>query len=129
MSPRSFDVYAPLQDFQWQGNDFELASGLRIRRLAETPDLAGLDASLAKDERERVSNASHWLTFQWTENVVPSPAEVVNLVLLSLWIVKPIRLQVAFLFEIGQEAAAKQDRRHRLIDRKVECKTKTESFR
>ena len=117
MSARRFDVYAPLQDFYWSGNDFDLSPGIKIKRFAQTPDLSGLDNHVSKDEWERATNSDHWLTFQWIDGAVPSPAEVVNLVLLSLWLVKPIRSQIALRFEIGRDAAANEQNRQRLLDR------------
>ena len=117
MSARRFDVYAPLQDFYWSGNDFDLSPRIKIKRFAQTPDLSGLDNHVSKDEWERATNSDHWLTFQWIDGAVPSPAEVVNLVLLSLWLVKPIRSQIALRFEIGRDAAANEQNRQRLLDR------------
>lgn len=117
MNTRRFDIYAPLQNFYWPGQDFELSPGLTIRRFAQTPDLAGLHAQVSKDEWESATNAHHWLTFQWIDGVVPSPAEVVNLVLLSLWLAKPVRSQIALRFQIGREAAAGEQSRQRLLDR------------
>ncbi len=82
MSTRRFEIYAPLQEFHWDGDDFELAPALWIKRFRQAPDLSGLHECIAKDEWENASNAGHWLTFDWTEGVAPSPSEIVNLVLL-----------------------------------------------
>ena len=117
MTTRRFDVYAPLQDFYWAGKDFEFSPGLTIKRFDVTPDLSGLDAYVSKSEWERVTNSDHWLTFQWVDGAEPSPAEVINLVLLSLWLVKPIRAQIALRFEIGREDAANAKTMSRLLDR------------
>lgn len=118
MSTRQFKIYAPLQDFIWNGVDFEIMSGLRISRFNQRPDLQGLDATLAEDEQtDAFFNAHHWLNFQWQVGTEPSPAEIVNLVLVALWLVKPTRSHVAFRFELGQEAAADYKRRYRLFDR------------
>lgn len=46
-------------------------------------------------------------------------AEVINLFLLSLWLVKPIRSQVALRFEIGRDEAAGEKTMSRLLDRFV----------
>jgi hypothetical protein len=93
MSAR-FAIYAPLQDFLWDGNDFELAPDLWIKRFRQPPNLFGLEDWIAKDERESALGVRHWLTVDWTEGIVPSPSEVGNLVLLSLWLVKPTRAQI-----------------------------------
>jgi hypothetical protein len=117
MSSRRFHVYAPLQDFQWSGSDFALAPGISIRRFQKPPDLAGMHEWLSKEEWERASGASHWLTHEVTAGVVPSAGEVENLFLLSLWLVKPHRAQIAFRFEIGLEGAEGNKSRQRLLDR------------
>lgn len=119
MTTRQFEVYAPLQDFCWNGDDFALTPGLRMRRFNpdEKPDLRGLDATLAEDERTDAFSSRHWLTFRWNEGDVPCPAETVNLALVALWLVKPTRSHVAFRFELGHEAAAAEKGRFRLFDR------------
>lgn len=117
MSVSHFEVLAPLQDFDWSGNDFDLAPGLRIRRYRNPPDLSGMHEWISKDEWKRISGAQHWLTHEWASGAVPSPGEVENLVLLSLWLVKPTRTQIAFRFEIGRNGADGAKRRQRLLDR------------
>lgn len=76
ISTRRFDVYAPLQDFYWPGNDFDLSPGLKIKRITQTPDLSGLENHVSRDEWERATNSDHWLTFEGIDGAVPSPAEV-----------------------------------------------------
>lgn len=118
MTTRQFEIYAPLQDFYWNVGDFELTPGLWIRRFNQKPDLQGLDATLAEDEQtDAFFYAQHWLTFHWNEGTEPSPAEMVNLALVALWLVKPTRSHVAFRFQLGQEAAAGEKSRSRLFDR------------
>lgn len=118
MMTRQFEIYAPLQDFCWNGVDFELTPGLRIRHFHQKPDLQGLNVTIAEDEqRDAFFYAQHWLAFCWNEGTEPSPAETVNLALMALWLVKTTRSHVAFRFELGQEAAAGQKRRSRLFDR------------
>ena len=114
---RHFDVYAPLQDFYWPGRDFSFSSNLAFKRIEETPDLLGLELTVSKPEWERVTNSCHWLTYQWVDGAEPSSSEVINLVLLSLWLVKPIRSQVALKFKIGREDAANERTVSRLLDR------------
>ena len=114
---RRFDVYAPLQDFCWPGGDISFSSSVTVKRFDEPPDLSGLQSFVSKPEWERAANSDHWLTFQWVDGVEPSPSEVINLVLLSLWLVKPIRSQIALRFEIGREGAANEKTMSRLLDR------------
>ena len=110
-------ILAPLQDFPWDGEDFELAPGLWIKRFRKPPDLAGMDEWLAKDEWDRASGASHWLTYERATNDVPHPGEVENLVLLALWLTKPTRTQIAYRFELGLDDADGHKKRTRLFDR------------
>ncbi len=114
---RRFDVYAPLQDFYWPGEDFSFSPSLALKRINDAPDLSGLESNVSKLEWERATNSDHWLTFQWVDGVKPSPSEIINLVLLSLWLVKPIRSQVALKFEIGREDTADEKKMSRLLDR------------
>lgn len=115
-SPR-FKILAPLQDFQWHGEDFELAPGISIRRFRSPPNVAEMNTWLSKDEWERASGASHWLSYEWSTGDVPSAGELENLVLLSLWLVKPTRSQIAFRFKIGCGGAEGDNSRSRLLDR------------
>ena len=117
MNARRFEIYAPLQDFLWDGDDFELVAGLWIKRFPKAPDVSGLHEWIAKDEWERASGAGHWLNFDWLEGAIPAPAEITNLVLLSLWLVKPTRTHIAFRFELGRDAAVNEKSRKRLLDR------------
>lgn len=109
----NFDVYAPLSGFYWQGDSFQLTPGLRIIRFAQNRDLQNLNLTLAEDEQQELAAADHWLEFKWSSGTEPNPAETVNLILLSLWLVKSTRTHVAFRFELGQD----HKRRSRLYDR------------
>ena len=112
-----FKIYAPLQEFSWNGKETELSPGLWIKRFGETPDLRGLDTTLGEDERDRLSYAQHWLTFRWVEGTDPSPGETVNLVLLALWLVKPTKTHVAFRFRLPERPATAGEERTRVLDR------------
>lgn len=114
---RRFDVYAPLQDFCWSGQDYSFGSHVVLRRFDEVPALSGLESFVSKPEWERAANSDHWLTFHWVDGEEISPSEVINLFLLSLWLVKPIRSQVALRFEIGRDEAAAEKTMSRLLDR------------
>ena len=114
---RRFDVYAPLQDFYWPGQDQSFGPDVVLKRFDTAPELAGLESYVSKPEWERAANSDHWLTFRWIDGEEVSPAEVINLFLLSLWLVKPIRSQVALRFEIGRDDAAAEKTMSRLLDR------------
>jgi len=112
-----FDIFAPLQDFHWPGCDFSFSPGVALKRMGTPPDLRGLEKQVSTPEWNRALNSRHWLVFQWIEDIEPSPSTVINLVLLSLWLVKPIRSQVALKFELGQEDAENRATMSRLLDR------------
>jgi hypothetical protein len=114
---RRFDVYAPLQDFRWPSSDFQFSPRVTIKRIDCVPNLSGLESSVSQPEWQRAVNSNHWLTFEWIEGSEHSPSEVINLVLLSFWLVKPIRAQVALKFEIGRDDANNENVMSRLLDR------------
>ena len=115
---RQFEIYAPLQDFCWNGVDFELNPGLRIRHFNQKPNLQGLDAFITEDEKtDAFFYSQHCLTFHWNEGTEPFPAETVNFALVALWLVKRTRSHVALRFELGSKAAAGEKRLSRLFDR------------
>ena len=117
-SRRNFDVYVPLHGFHWDGDDLEFVPGVHIKRLATTPDLARFEYGLTPQEFGRLRNEiSHWLTFETSEGVNPSPGLISNLFLLSLWLTKPTRTHVAFRFKIGKELAESETGVTRLLDR------------
>jgi hypothetical protein len=118
MTTRQFKIYAPLQDFFWKGSDLELTPGLWIRRFSQKPDLQGLDETLTEDEKTEVFfYAEHWLTFNWTDGADTLSAEIVNLFLLALWIVKPTRSHVMIRFHVGDNDAEGDKCLSRLLDR------------
>ena len=112
-----FHVYAPLNEFEWEGVDFELGPGLWLRHRSQRLDLRGLDTRLAQDEQDTISSADHWLEFQWEERTAPSPAETVNAVLLAFWLVKLTKTHVAYRFELGCGSASDRNRVCRVLDR------------
>jgi hypothetical protein len=112
-----FDVYAPLIYFDWQGSSFSLAPGLWLTRFDKKPDLRGLGSKLSEDEQDEVSSASHWLNFTWDEGTEPSPAETMNMALLSLWLVKRTRTHVTFRFELASDPSSGKKRICRVFER------------
>lgn len=115
--PRRFDVYAPLLDFYWPGKDFALAQNVTIKRFDDVPNLSGLEKFASEPEWKRATQSDHWLTFSLVDGVGLDPAEVTNLSLLSFWLVKPVKYQVALRFEIGREDAANEKTFSRVLDR------------
>jgi hypothetical protein len=117
VSELSFEICAPLQEFRWSGDSFELSPGVWLKRRKDVPGLQGWDSRLSEDEQDKLFFASHWLTFAWSEAAESSPAETVNLVLLSLWLVKPTKTHVAFRFALAPYPGANGAGRVRLLDR------------
>ena len=107
MQMSQFKIYAPLQNFFWSGNNYELTPVLWIKNYCnQKPELPELDANLSQSEQSDFnSGAWHWLTFQWIEGTEPLPSETVNLVLVAMWLVKPTATHVAFQFKHFQELA------------------------
>lgn len=93
-------VFAPLHDFRWPGHQFEIADDLVISD-AKAPDVlaelpvqqGGLDWTAARHTR-------HWLQFECPDDSPVTPSEMVNLVLVSLWIVNPSQTQVRIRFQL-----------------------------
>ena len=109
-------VYAPLQQFVWSGKQFLISPGFEITRFLNIPDLRGLETGLASEEiRDLVPQ--HWLAFEWKTGEEPSAAEVVNLFLLALWIVKPTRSHVAVRFEVSSDLNHSPGGTYRMLDR------------
>jgi hypothetical protein len=114
---RRFEVYAPLQDFWWDGDDFPFAGGVAVKRIDEIPDLGGRQSFLSSSEWQRATQCSHWLTFHWAEGTEPEPADATNLFLLSLWLAKPTKCNVAVRFEINRSDPGNGDTVSRVLDR------------
>ena len=110
------NIYAPLSEFEWKGRDFEMAPEIWIRRFEEMPHLHGQDASLAADEKSKLFFASHWITFPWTERTVLCPTEIVNLLLLAIWLLAPTKTHVAFRFHLDATQSTSSSA-YRLLDR------------
>lgn len=100
MSSRRFKVFAPLQNFCWAGDNFEIAPEIWIRRFEHFPaEHEILDTYLSYEEKTRALKVSHWLFFERNDDDIPYIGEIQNIFLLSLWIEKPTRTQVAWLYK------------------------------
>lgn len=117
METSQYEIYAPLHGFHWDGDLYELGQGVSIRRLNKKPDLRGTDEQLDENEQKSVLSAPHWVLFKWSEGNILAPAEITNLVLIALWLVKPTQSYVAFRFELGNLVANPGKTRSRLLDR------------
>jgi len=93
-----------MQSFQWDGQVHELAPGLTVNRFTTFPDVAGMEQHLSKVEHDRAANASHWLVYEVDETVTVSIVEITNLVLISLWLVRPTRTHIQFRFVVDAAA-------------------------
>ncbi|MFY9328473.1 MAG: hypothetical protein WAO76_10705 [Georgfuchsia sp.] len=117
MKERRFRLYAPLLDFVWEGDTLAFAPELEITRIKRPAELAGMDDWLSAPEWDRASNAAHWLVHEHTAGAVPHAGEVENLVLLSLWLVKPTKTQIAHRFKLGLAEGEGENGMSRLLDR------------
>lgn len=117
MTTRNLKIYAPLQEFTWNGNELKLKEELWIQKLEQPPNLQGLEKSLSEYEYRDLSYLSHWLVFDWYETDKLSPAEILNIVLIALWLVKPTKTYAAFRFELGSGEPSKFNKMIRLLDR------------
>jgi len=94
-----------------------MASGIEIKRLDRIPDLRGLDKRLATDEQQDLRSAGHWLTFDWSTDERPAPNEIVNLVLIALWLSQPTKAHVELCFKISNDPEMAPDGWYRYLDR------------
>lgn len=117
MEERRFAIYAPLLDFVWEGDTFAFESNLEIKRIKKPTELTGMEGWLAASEWERISNATHWLVHEHIDGDIPHAGEIENLVLLSLWLVKPTRTQITHRFKVGLANADGIKGMSRLLDR------------
>lgn len=104
VNPAKFQITVPLYEFAWDGTAFAGFPGLTIT--SARPELEGLEDHLAASEKSDLFFASHWLIFDWTVGESPSPQEIVNLVLLSLWLTKPTRAHAKFRFELNLDRSS-----------------------
>jgi hypothetical protein len=117
MKERRFRLYAPLLDFLWEDDTFAFAPELEIKRIKRPAELAAMEDWLSAPELDRASNASHWLVHEHAAGALPHAGEIENLVLLSLWLVKPTRTQIAHRFSVGMAEAEGANGMSRLLDR------------
>jgi len=113
---REFLSYVPLNHLKYSGDDLDIAPGVSIKRIRETPNLYGMDKHVSSDEWDTACSARYWLVLELNESDL-STSEAMNLVLLSIWLVKPNRITASLRFDIGTGDAEGQRTRSRLLDR------------
>ena len=92
-------ILAPLIDFDWDGENFQLGSGFDIQQTPDFPwDNRTVQHYLSEEERERCGDARHWLSVLQPAQDAVSAAARVNAFLLTLWIVRPTLSHVAVRF-------------------------------
>jgi len=114
---RAFEVYVPLKGFRYSGDNIELAPGLKIARLTKPASFNDLKKFVSDDEWEDAINASYWLLYEWNDGNLNTTSEIMNLVLLSLWLVKPNRVEVRLKFKVGKNGSEGESGRNRILDR------------
>lgn len=108
MNTHRLIAYAPIHEFRWSGEDFQVGSGLWVKRLAAKPDLLGLESSLSRFDANCVSDAHHWLIFEvhGDSEIDKYLTEVRSFFLLSLWLSRATATQVRICFLIDTEPQA-----------------------
>jgi hypothetical protein len=92
-------ILAPLIDFDWNGENFQLGSGLEIQQTPDIPwDNRTVQHYLSEEERELCRSTRHWLSVLQPAQDPVSAAARVNAFLLTLWIVRPTLSHVAIRF-------------------------------
>lgn len=99
-----YKVLAPLSDFNWKGNNFQIADLCAIERLNQPPDLTWCESSLSEADKNDLRYVSHWLSFEQSPKDKLSPGEKITIFLLALWIVHPTRTQVRYRFEFPHKS-------------------------
>ena len=72
---------------------------------------------ISRDEWENATSCRFWLVFEISENDELSDFEIMHLVLLSIWLVKPNRVQAHLRFKIGKNETEGEIGRSRILDR------------
>jgi hypothetical protein len=99
-----FKVIAPLSNFVWSGNSFQIDDLCAIEKLDAIPDLSWCKSALSKADTDELGYASHWVSFEQLSKDKLSPNEKINTFLLALWIVCPTRVQVRYRFEFPHKS-------------------------
>jgi hypothetical protein len=87
-------VLVPLFNFNWDGDQFELAKVGKIQRFQNIPDLSNFNTHLTEFDKDDLRYVTHWLLFEQKDNEVLNESEKINIFLLALWIASPTKTQV-----------------------------------
>jgi hypothetical protein len=117
MMTRTFEVYVTLKGFRYSGDNIEFAAGIKIVRFTEFASIDNFKKFVSDDEWKDAINSSYWLLFEWNEGDINTTSETMNLVLLSLWLVKPNRVEVSLKFKVGKNGSKGESSRNRILDR------------
>jgi hypothetical protein len=96
-------VLAPLNNFQWPGDEFNVEGLGTLMPTAAVPDLLTNCENPCGFQKRVIQEARHWLSFQQQPQDVLKAAEKVNVFLLALWIVVPTRTQVRVHFKFEED--------------------------
>jgi hypothetical protein len=113
----SYDVFVPLRGLKYSGGAINFAPGLKIDKWSNSSSFDGFKRMLSKDEWDEAISTKYWLYVDWNEGSGNTPSELMNLVLLSLWLVKPNRIEAKLRFKIGKGGADDHSCRTRVLDR------------
>jgi hypothetical protein len=95
-------VLVPLFNFNWDGDQFELARLGKIQRLQEIPDLSNFKAHLTEFDKDALIDVTHWLSFEQKPTDTLSESGKINIFFLALWIALPTRTQVRIIFKSSE---------------------------
>jgi len=115
--PRRFSIYIPLKRFKYHTDEFEIYPDVILKRMTSHSQVKKCKRMVSKDEWEDATRTPFWVNFTWSEDCQFSTSETMNLVLLSLWLVKPNRVEAKLKFEIGIDSAEEETGRSRILDR------------
>lgn len=111
-----YDVYAPLEEFHWPGNELQLGADIRIVRFERLPNLSKFQEQLSPDEWESATQTPYWFAIEWDGAADQEPNATSNLALLALWLTRQTKAKIRWRFQVERHAG-RQTIRSRVLDR------------
>jgi hypothetical protein len=95
-------VLVPLFNFNWDGDQFELAKLGKIQRFQNIPDLSNFKTHLTEFDKDKLRDVKYWLLFEQQPTDTLSESEKINFFLLALWMALPTETQVNIIFKSSE---------------------------
>ncbi len=92
------NVLAPLFNFNWDGDHFDLEKLGKIQLQQSMPDLSNFKSSLTDFDNDALRDVNYWLLFEQKPTDKLSEDEKINIFMLALWITQPTITQVRISF-------------------------------